>query len=124
VTAEEEIHPLHIPVTDFLHSYDVGLAVEEFAKNLQAREVYNIGRACENNITMVEGVAQVEQTTSKKLYRKYVDENRKGDYICYISNLAKFRSHCPNWSITIGLEEILRQIILDQTHRLTRVEGT
>ena len=115
---------MHIPVTDFLHSYDVGLAVEEFAKNLQAREVYNIGRACENNITMVEGVAQVEQTTSKKLYRKYVDENRKGDYICYISNLAKFRSHCPNWSITIGLEEILRQIILGQTHRLTRVEGT
>jgi len=57
--------------------------------------------------------------SGKKLNWKYVDENRKGDHICYISNLAKLRSHYPNWSITIGLDEILRQIIADHAQRLS-----
>jgi CDP-paratose 2-epimerase len=48
---------------------------------------------------------------------KYVDENRKGDHICYISDLRKFQSHYPNWKITIGLDEIFRQIIEDHKHR-------
>ncbi|HWO38260.1 MAG TPA: hypothetical protein VNO32_56525 [Candidatus Acidoferrum sp.] len=37
--------------------------------------------------------------------------------------LAKFRSHYPHWSVTIALDEILRQIIHDQAHRLSRVEA-
>jgi CDP-paratose 2-epimerase len=28
---------------------------------------------------------------------QYVDENRIGDHICYISNLAKMRAHYPAW---------------------------
>jgi CDP-paratose 2-epimerase len=47
-----------------------------------------------------------------------VEENRKGDHICYISDLTKFKSHYPKWGITIGLEEIFRQIIADHTKRL------
>jgi len=72
---------------------------------------------------MLEAIAKIEQMSGKKLNWKYVDENRKGDHICYISNLAKFRSHFPNWSITIGLDEILRQIAQDQIHRQPRAEA-
>ena len=46
---------------------------------------------------------------------KNVEQNRIGDHICYISDLGKFKSHYPNWSITIGLDEISRQIIADHT---------
>ena len=31
---------------------------------------------------------------------EYLDQNRKGDHICYISDLAKMRAHYPNWKIT------------------------
>jgi CDP-paratose 2-epimerase len=105
-------------VRDNIHSHDVVRAIEAFAANPRPGEVYNMGGGRENSVSMLEAIAKIEQMNGKKLNWKYVDENRKGDHICYISNLAKFRSHYPNWSITIGLDEILRQIIADHTHRL------
>jgi len=105
-------------VRDNIHSHDVVRAVEEFAANPRPGEVYNLGGGRENSISMLEAIAKIEQVTGKKLQWKYADQNRMGDHICYISNLGKFRSHYPKWSITIGLDEILRQIIADHTHRL------
>jgi CDP-paratose 2-epimerase len=101
-------------VRDNIHSHDVVRAIEEFAANPRPGEVYNLGGGRENSISMLEAIAKIEQMGGKKLNWKYVDENRKGDHICYISNLTKFRSHYPNWSITIGLDEIFRQIIAQQ----------
>jgi CDP-paratose 2-epimerase len=43
---------------------------------------------------------------------KYVDENRKGDHICYISNLSKLKMHYPRWSITRGIDSILEEMTL------------
>jgi len=105
-------------VRDNIHSHDVVRAVEEFAANPRPGEVYNLGGGRENSVSMLEAIAKIEQMSGKKLQWKYVDQNRIGDHICYISNLAKFRSHYPNWSITIGLDEILRQIIADHSKRL------
>jgi CDP-paratose 2-epimerase len=110
-------------VRDNIHSHDVVRAIEEFAANPRPGEVYNLGGGRGNSVSMLEAIAKIEQMSGKKLNWKYVEENRKGDHICYISNLAKLRSHYPNWSITIGLDEILRQIIADQTQRLTRAEA-
>ncbi len=110
-------------VRDNIHSYDVVRAIEAFAANPRPGEVYNLGGGRENSVSMLEAISKIDQMTGKKLNWKYVDENRKGDHICYISNLAKFRSHYPNWSITIGLDEILRQIIRDQCHRLPQAEA-
>jgi len=53
---------------------------------------------------------------------KYADRNCIGDRICYISGLTKLKSHYPNWSVTMGLEEIFRQIIADHTRLLSTVE--
>src|ERR1700692_1577745 len=105
-------------VRDNIHSHDVVRAIEEFAANPRPGEVYNLGGGRENSVSMLEAIAKIEQISGKKLQWKYVDQNRIGDHICYISNLAKFRSHYPNWSITIGLDEILRQIIADHAQRL------
>jgi CDP-paratose 2-epimerase len=41
-----------------------------------------------------------------------VDENRKGDHICYISNLSKLKKHYPRWSITRGIDSILEEMTL------------
>src|SRR6516164_8948659 len=105
-------------VRDNIHSSDVVRAIEEFASNPRAGEVYNLGGGRENSISMLEAIERIEQMGGKKLNWRYVEENRKGDHICYISNLAKFRSHYPNWKVSIGLDEIFHQVITDQTRRL------
>ncbi len=104
-------------VRDNIHSHDVVRAMEEFAANPRPGEVYNLGGGRENSVSMLEAIAKIEQLSGQKLNWKYVDQNRKGDHICYISNLAKLKSHYPNWSITVGIDEILRQIIADQRQR-------
>jgi len=110
-------------VRDNIHSHDVVRAIEEFAANPRPGEVYNLGGGRQNSVSMLEAIATVEQITGKKLSWKYVDQNRKGDHICYISDLAKFQSHYPRWSITIGLDEIFRQIIADHTQRLRTADA-
>jgi len=104
-------------VRDNIHSYDVVRAIEEFVANPRPGEVYNLGGGRENSISMLEAIAKVDEMTGKKLNWKYVDQNRIGDHICYISDLRKFKSHYPNWGITVGLDEIFRQIISDHTRR-------
>ena len=110
-------------VRDNIHSHDVVCAIEEFAANPRPGEVYNIGGGRENSISMLESIAKIEQMSGRKLNWKYVEQNRIGDHICYISNLAKFRAHYPKWSITIGLDEIFRQIIDDHTRRLQAMKA-
>ena len=105
-------------VRDNIHSHDVVRAIEEFAANPRPGEVYNLGGGRENSISMLEAIAKAEAMTGKKFNWKYVDQNRIGDHICYISDLGKFQSHYPNWKITVGLDEIFRQIIDDHTRRL------
>jgi CDP-paratose 2-epimerase len=105
-------------VRDNIHSYDVVRAIEEFAAAPRPGEVYNLGGGRENAISMLEAIAKVERMTGKKINWQYVEQNRIGDHICYISDLAKFKSHYPNWKITVGLDEIFRQIIADHTKRL------
>lgn len=106
-------------VRDNIHSHDVVRAMEEFANNPRPGEVYNLGGGRENSVSMREAISKIEQLSGKKMNWKYVNENRKGDHICYISNFAKFKSHYPKWSITIGLDEIFRQIIADHLQRLS-----
>ena len=105
-------------VRDNIHSRDVVLAIEEFAANPRPGEVYNIGGGRENSISMLEAIAKIEAMSGKKLDWEYVPENRKGDHICYISDLTKFKTHYPNWKITVGLDEIFKQIISDHKRRL------
>ena len=42
---------------------------------------------------------------------EYVDEPRRGDHICYISDLARFRADYPEWELTISLDEIFDELV-------------
>jgi CDP-paratose 2-epimerase len=107
-------------VRDNIHSHDVVRAIEEFAANPRPGEVYNLGGGRENSVSMLEAIAQVEALTGQKLNWHYVDEARKGDHICYISNLSKFKSHYPNWKITRSLPAILDEMVASQRAQLSR----
>src|SRR5216117_2234563 len=107
-------------VRDNIHSYDVVRAIEEFAANPRPGEVYNLGGGRANSISMLEAIERIEQMIGRKLDWRYLDEARKGDHICYISNLAKFQNHYPNWKITRGLDSIFEEIITSQREQLAR----
>jgi CDP-paratose 2-epimerase len=99
-------------VRDNLHSYDVVRACEEFALNPRAGEVYNLGGGRANSISILEAISLVETLAGrKKVDWTYSDEARKGDHICYISNLDKLKSHYPGWSVTRGLDSILDEMV-------------
>jgi len=101
-------------VRDNIHSHDVVRAIEEFAANPRPGEVYNLGGGRENSISMLEAIASIEQLTGRKLDWRYVNEARKGDHICYISNLAKFQRDYPNWKITRSIDAILEEMVASQ----------
>jgi CDP-paratose 2-epimerase len=98
-------------VRDNIHSHDVASFIEAFINAPRIGEVYNIGGGRANSCSIWEAFKIAEQFTGKKQVYTYVDENRIGDHICYISNLAKMREHYPGWDITISLEETIRQIV-------------
>ena len=89
-------------------------ASQLFGKTLIAAprpgEVYNLGGGRGNSVSMIEAIAKIEELTGRKMDWKYVDENRKGDHICYISNLAKLKKHYPKWGITRGIDAILEEM--------------
>src|SRR2546421_6513454 len=110
-------------VRDNIHSHDVVRAIEEFAANPRPGEVYNLGGGRKNSVSMLEAIAKIAELTGKKLNWTYVDEARKGDHICYISDLRKFQSHYPKWSITRDLDTIFREIIAAQQAEQGSVAG-
>jgi len=110
-------------VRDNIHSYDVVRAMEEFAANPRPGEVYNLGGGRDNSISMLEAIQRIEQMTGRKVDWRYVEEARKGDHICYISNLGKFRDHYPSWRITRSLDSILEEMIAGERSRRTVVSA-
>jgi len=111
-------------VRDNIHSYDVVRAIEEFAANPRPGEVYNIGGGRANSVSLLEAFDKIEEITGKKVTWVYRDDPRKGDHICYISDLRKFRQHFPNWELTFNLENIFREIIASERATLGIAQGT
>jgi CDP-paratose 2-epimerase len=98
-------------VRDNIHSRDVCRAVHRFFESPRPGEVYNIGGGRENSCSLIEAAFRVEQLGGGRLLSEYLDENRRGDHICYISDLRKFKSHYPGWRVEIGLDEIISELI-------------
>jgi CDP-paratose 2-epimerase len=104
-------------VRDNIHSHDVACFIEEFINNPRVAEVYNIGGGRDNSCSILEAFKITEKYSGKTQRFKYVDENRIGDHICYISDLSKMKKHYPNWDITISLDETISQIVESWNHR-------
>jgi CDP-paratose 2-epimerase len=91
-------------------------------KNPRPGEAYNIGGGRENSASVLECIDLIEQLIDKKISWTYVEQNRIGDHICYISDLRKLRSHFPGWNITRSLTDICTEIISAQ-RELSRKQG-
>ena len=98
-------------VRDNIHSYDVIQMMEAYRQNPRPGEVYNMGGGRQNSISILEAFVLIEELTGIKVKWEYVEANRIGDHICYISDLRKFQAHYPGWQITRSLTDIFREII-------------
>jgi len=97
-------------VRDNIHALDLVNAFWHFYQRPRCGEVYNIGGGRSNSCSIREAVNMCEEISGKQMTTEYVEKNREGDHIWYISSLKKFQEHYPEWRITIGLKEILTQI--------------
>lgn len=97
-------------VRDNIHSADLIQAFDQFFLKPRCGAVYNIGGGRFSNCSMLEAVELCESITGNSLYSTYVDENRRGDHMWWVSDLSRFKADYPNWSLKYGVPEILRQI--------------
>ena len=98
-------------VRDNIHSHDVARFIEAFITEPRVAEVYNLGGGRANSCSIWEAFQIAEQHSGKTQVFEYVDENRIGDHICYISDLTKMREHYAQWDISISLDETIGQIV-------------
>lgn len=97
-------------VRDNIHSLDVARFIHAFQENPRCAEVYNIGGGRANSISILEAFDRIAALTGRKMEYEYVDRNREGDHICYISDLSKMRAHYPQWNISKSLDDIFTEI--------------
>ncbi|MGG6264986.1 NAD-dependent epimerase/dehydratase family protein [Leptolyngbya sp. AN03gr2] len=105
-------------VRDNIHSYDVIQAFEAFRRNPKPGEVYNLGGGRDNSVSMMEAFDWIESISGRKVNWVYVDQNRIGDHICYISDLRKLKTDFPEWSITRSLSDIFEEMVAAELNRL------
>ena len=104
-------------VRDNIHSADLISAFHHFYRGPRSGEAYNIGGARFSNCSMLEAIELCEEISGQKIRTSYVDQNRRGDHIWWISDISKFADHYPEWRLTRGIRDILDEI---HEHNLER----
>jgi CDP-paratose 2-epimerase len=72
---------------------------------------------------MLEAISLVEQQTGRPMQWSYSDVNRAGDHIWWVSDIRKFMSHYPGWTLTYPLERTVEEIHALMTERAAGARG-
>jgi CDP-paratose 2-epimerase len=97
-------------VRDNIHSADLVEAFWQFFKQPRAGEVYNLGGSRHSCCSMLQAIDACERISGLKLSWTYVDDNRIGDHIWWISDVGRFQRHYPEWRYEYDLEALLSEI--------------
>lgn len=101
-------------VRDQIHSLDVVRAFEAVIERPSCGAVYNLGGGRANSVSVLEAISAIEARSGRPLSYEYVDTNREGDHICYISDLGSLQADYPEWSLTRSLDQILDEMVESQ----------
>ena len=108
-------------VRDNIHSWDLVNMFWEFHQNPKQGEVYNAGGGRDNSTSILEAIDTINRIAGTNWSNYTISEqNRIGDHIWYISDLTKFKTHYPNWNITIDLEETIKQMVDFEKNKLNK----
>jgi CDP-paratose 2-epimerase len=102
-------------VRDNIHSHDVCTAMLAFYEQPSPAAVYNLGGGRTNSVSILEAAVRFEELLDRPFKSAYVEDARRGDHICYISDLRRLRRDYPDWEIEISLDETIAQIARTQT---------
>jgi CDP-paratose 2-epimerase len=98
-------------VRDNLHSFDLVNAFYHYFQNPRGGgEVYNLGGSRLASISILEAIQMCEQLSGDRFNYEYIDTNRIGDHIWWISDVSKFKTDYPDWQYKFGIEQIIKQI--------------
>jgi CDP-paratose 2-epimerase len=97
-------------VRDNIHSFDLVEAFWQFFQAPRCGEVYNMGGSRHSHCSMLEAIALCEEISGKKMEWTYLEDNRIGDHIWYVSDVRKFQGHYPNWKYRYNLRALLSEI--------------
>lgn len=97
-------------VRDQIHAADVAELFLHFWRAPRAGEVYNLGGGRGNSSSILEALAALD-SRGHKPRSHYCAEPRKGDHICYITDLSKLRAHFPAWRIEHDLPHIFDELL-------------
>ena len=106
-------------VRDVIHSADVLSAIDLLCESARPGEVYNLGGGRNSNVSVIEAIDLCQQITGRELDWKYEPENRIGDHVWWISDMAKFRAHHPSWKMKYDLAGIANEIYAENVERWT-----
>src|SRR5687767_12553848 len=106
-------------VRDNIHALDVARCIEQLhARPAAPGDVFNVGGGRESSVSILEAFERVAAITGRPMRYRYVDQPRRGDHICYISDLRKLRAHLPAWELTRSLDGMLAEIVAGWRARL------
>jgi CDP-paratose 2-epimerase len=97
-------------VRDNIHSFDLVNMFWHYHNNPKCGEVYNVGGSRHSNISIIEAIGKIEILLNKKCISQYLQSNRIGDHIWYISDVSKFRKHFPEWEFKYNIDSIIEEI--------------
>jgi CDP-paratose 2-epimerase len=104
-------------VRDNIHALDVARFINAFWESPRSGEVYNLGGGRGNSCSILEAFERAAALSGQKMVYEYVEENRQGDHLCYISDLSKMQAHYPGWNISKSLDDIFEEIYLSWEKR-------
>ncbi len=104
-------------VRDNIHAADVARFVHHFHENPRCGEVYNLGGGRANAVSILEAFEKISTLSGTPMRSEYVDNNREGDHVCYISDLSKMKQHYPGWDITRGIDDIFSELFAAAAQR-------
>jgi len=105
-------------VRDNIHSYDLVSAFWSVFQAPRVAEVYNIGGGRHANCSILEAISMTEAITGRELNWTYSDSNRTGDHMWWVSDISRFQTHYPQWTLDYGITEIMQAVIEGQAQRI------
>lgn len=96
-------------VRDNIHCADLISAFVHVFRAPRTAEVYNIGGGRFSNCSLLEAIKLAEEIAGRPMKTSYVETNRLGDHIWWISDTRKFQSHYPAWHPAKNIPAILQE---------------
>ncbi|MGL4463023.1 MAG: NAD-dependent epimerase/dehydratase family protein, partial [Planctomycetia bacterium] len=97
-------------VRDNIHSADLVEMFWSFHRSPRPGAVYNAGGGRFSHCSLLEAAAMCEARVGRPLKMNYVEQNRSGDHIWYVSDVSRFKADYPEWSHRYSMDSIMDEI--------------